>query len=80
MRTPADMLRGYTLPAAKEEAARMTRRAEEIAAHLARYHYLPGNMVRQNLETEQRHCETEAHDLQTRIADVEAMQHARGVA
>ncbi len=72
MSTPVqDVLRGWTLQAAKEEAERMTRRAEDLALHLSRYHYAEGNLVGRNLRAELLACENEAVDLLSRIADYE---------
>lgn len=75
-----DILRGYSVAAAREEAERMTRRAEDLTRHLARYHYGEGNMVGRNVRAERDACEMEAFDLLARVAEVEAMQHARGAA
>jgi hypothetical protein len=72
-----DPLRGKTLPDAKADAALLLRRADQLTAHIARYHYSPRSLVGLNLRAERDACEREAHFLLLEIAEVEEQQSRR---
>jgi hypothetical protein len=64
-----DPLRGLTVEEARAESHRLAAKAEELTAHLARYHYADTSVIRANLERERNDLEWEAWDWAARVAE-----------
>lgn len=73
-----DILRGMTMEEAHSEYIRLCFRAEQLTVSLRQL--VMTSVVRASVERERDEVERSAFDLECRIAEVEARQHARGAA